>query len=97
MVKYKLGIWRGVGDAMLNSRELSVAFYTEDYVIPGLIGMAPQRFEDISQYLSKGAYWGPNILTIRLTCGGRVFKAAGCGTATAYGCCFGKATPMLIR
>ena len=55
----------GVGDATLNGRELSVASYLTDHVIPCLIGRDAHRVEDIWQYLYKGAYWrrGPVTMT----------------------------------
>ncbi|WP_326525502.1 D-mannonate dehydratase ManD [Sphingomonas sp.] len=55
----------GVGDATLNGRELSVASYLADHVIPCLIGRDAHRIEDIWQYLYKGAYWrrGPVTMT----------------------------------
>jgi hypothetical protein len=55
----------GLGDATLNGRELSVASYLQDHVIPCLIGRDAHRIEDIWQYLYKGAYWrrGPVTMT----------------------------------
>jgi mannonate dehydratase len=55
----------GVGDATLNGRELAVASYLEDHVVPCLIGRDAHRIEDIWQYLYKGAYWrrGPVTMT----------------------------------
>src|SRR5437870_5208580 len=55
----------GLGDATLNGRELSVASYLSDHVIPLLIGRDARRIEDIWQYLYKGAYWrrGPVTMT----------------------------------
>jgi mannonate dehydratase len=47
----------GLGDATLNGRELAVASYLTDHVIPCLIGRDPARIEDIWQYLYRGAYW----------------------------------------
>jgi mannonate dehydratase len=47
----------GIGDATLNGRELSVASYLTDHVIPCLIGRDAHQIEDIWQYLYKGAYW----------------------------------------
>ena len=47
----------GIGDATLNGRELSVATYLEEHVIPCLIGRDPQRIEDIWQFLYRGSYW----------------------------------------
>src|SRR5208282_514228 len=45
----------GLGDATLNGRELAVASYLSDHVIPCLIGRDARRSEDIWQYLAKGA------------------------------------------
>ena len=55
----------GVGDATLNGRELAVASYLADHVVPCLIGRDAHRIEDIWQYLYKGAYWrrGPVTMT----------------------------------
>ena len=55
----------GVGDATLNGRELAVASYLNDHVVPCLIGRDAHRIEDIWQYLYKGAYWrrGPVTMT----------------------------------
>ena len=54
----------GIGDATLNGRELSVASYLSDHVIPTLIGRDAQRIEDIWQYLYKGAYWRRGPVTM---------------------------------
>nr|WP_062339388.1 D-mannonate dehydratase ManD [Herbidospora sakaeratensis] len=55
----------GVGDATLNGRELAVAGYLTEHVVPALIGRDPSRIEDTWQYLYKGAYWrrGPVTMT----------------------------------
>lgn len=55
----------GVGDATLNGRELAVAAYLTEHVVPCLIGRDAHRIEDIWQYLYKGAYWrrGPVTMT----------------------------------
>src|SRR5437762_3205009 len=55
----------GLGDATLNGRELSVASYLADHVVPLLIGRDARRIEDTWQYLYKGAYWrrGPVTMT----------------------------------
>jgi len=55
----------GLGDATLNGRELSVASYLGDHVVPCLIGRDPAQTEDIWQYLYRGAYWrrGPVTMT----------------------------------
>ncbi|WP_294092378.1 D-mannonate dehydratase ManD [Sphingomonas sp.] len=54
----------GVGDATLNGRELAVAAYLTDHVIPCLIGRDAHRIEDIWQYLYKGAYWRRGPVTM---------------------------------
>src|SRR5437867_6961937 len=55
----------GLGDATLNGRELAVASYLEEHVIPCLIGRDPFQSEDMWQYLYRGAYWrgGPVTMT----------------------------------
>src|SRR3954454_4975376 len=55
----------GVGDATLNGRELAVAAYLTEHVIPALIGRDPARIQDTWQYLYQGAYWrrGPVTMT----------------------------------
>jgi mannonate dehydratase len=54
----------GVGDATLNGRELSVASYLDDHVIPCLIGRDAHQIEDIWQYLYRGAYWRRGPVTM---------------------------------
>ena len=54
----------GIGDATLNGRELAVASYLTDHVIPCLIGKDAARIEDIWQYLYKGAYWRRGPVTM---------------------------------
>ena len=55
----------GLGDATLNGRELAVASYLSEHVLPCLIGRDPFQTEDIWQYLYRGAYWrrGPVTMT----------------------------------
>lgn len=55
----------GLGDATLNGRELAVAGYLREHVVPLLIGRDPARIEDMWQYLYRGAYWrrGPVTMT----------------------------------
>ncbi len=55
----------GVGDATLNGRELSVASYLKDHIVPMLVGRDPHQIEDIWQFLYRGAYWrkGPVTMT----------------------------------
>ncbi|WP_037516083.1 D-mannonate dehydratase ManD [Sphingomonas sp. PAMC 26621] len=54
----------GIGDATLNGRELAVASYLTDYVIPCLIGRDAHRIEDIWNFLYKGAYWRRGPVTM---------------------------------
>src|SRR5438105_3596647 len=54
----------GIGDATLNGRELAVASYLNDHLIPLLIGRDARRIEDIWQYLYKGAYWRRGPVTM---------------------------------
>src|ERR671922_1951570 len=54
----------GLGDATLNGRELAVASYLQDHVIPLLIGRDARRIEDTWQYLYKGAYWRRGPVTM---------------------------------
>ncbi|MFK3983245.1 D-mannonate dehydratase ManD [Micromonospora sp. NPDC050397] len=55
----------GYGDATLNGRELSVASYLRDHLVPLLIGRDAARISDTWQYLYRGAYWrrGPVTMT----------------------------------
>ena len=55
----------GLGDATLNGRELAVASYLQEHVIPCLIGRDPRQSEDIWQFLYRGCYWrrGPVTMT----------------------------------
>ena len=52
----------GLGDGTLNGRELAVASYLTDHVIPCILNRDPFQTEDIWQYLYRGAYWrrGPS-------------------------------------
>ena len=54
----------GLGDATLNGRELAVASYLTDHVVPLLIGRDARRIEDIWQYFYKGAYWRRGPVTM---------------------------------
>ena len=54
----------GVGDATLNGRELSVASYLRDHVLPLLAGRDARRIEDTWHYLYKGAYWRRGPVTM---------------------------------
>ena len=55
----------GIGDATLNGRELAVATYLAEHVVPNLIGRDAGRIEDTWQFLYRGAYWrrGPVTMT----------------------------------
>ncbi|WP_447729188.1 D-mannonate dehydratase ManD [Pseudoxanthomonas suwonensis] len=54
----------GLGDATLNGRELAVASYLQDHVVPNLIGRDAGRIEDIWQFLYRGAYWRRGPVTM---------------------------------
>src|SRR5207237_7453014 len=54
----------GLGDATLNGRELAVASYLTDHVVPCLIGRDAHRIEDIWQFLYRGAYWRRGPVTM---------------------------------
>jgi len=54
----------GLGDATLNGRELAVASYLSEHVIPCLIGRDAHQIEDIWQYLYRGAYWRRGPVTM---------------------------------
>lgn len=54
----------GLGDATLNGRELAVASYLNDHVIPCLIGRDAHRIEDTWHYLYRGAYWRRGPVTM---------------------------------
>ncbi len=54
----------GLGDGTLNGRELAVASYLTDHVIPCMIGRDPFQTEDLWQYLYRGAYWRRGPVTM---------------------------------
>jgi mannonate dehydratase len=54
----------GLGDASLNGRELAVASYLTEHVIPCLIGRDAHQIEDLWQYLYRGAYWRRGPVTM---------------------------------
>jgi mannonate dehydratase len=54
----------GIGDATLNGRELAVASYLSEHVVPCLIGRDAHRIGDIWEYLYKGAYWRRGPVTM---------------------------------
>jgi mannonate dehydratase len=54
----------GLGDATLNGRELAVASYLNDHLLPLLIGRDARRIEDTWHYFYKGAYWRRGPVTM---------------------------------
>jgi mannonate dehydratase len=54
----------GLGDGTLNGRELAVASYLTDHVIPCIIGRDSFQTEDIWQYLYRGPYWRRGPVTM---------------------------------
>jgi mannonate dehydratase len=54
----------GLGDGTLNGRELAVASYLEDHLVPCLIGRDSERIEDTWQYFYRGAYWRRGPVTM---------------------------------
>ncbi len=54
----------GLGDGTLNGRELAVASYLTDHVIPCIVGRDPFDTEDIWQYLYRGPYWRRGPVTM---------------------------------
>jgi mannonate dehydratase len=54
----------GLGDATLNGRELAVASYLTDHLIPCLIGRDAHQIEDLWQYFYRGAYWRRGPVTM---------------------------------
>jgi mannonate dehydratase len=54
----------GLGDATLNGRELAVASYLTDHMIPAVIGRDAHAIEDIWQYFYRGAYWRRGPVTM---------------------------------
>jgi len=54
----------GLGDATLNGRELSVASYLHDHVVPLLAGRDAHQIEDTWQLLYRGAYWRRGPVTM---------------------------------
>ena len=54
----------GIGDGTLNGRELAVASYLEDHLLPLIMGRDPDDIEDIWQMLYKGAYWRRGPVTM---------------------------------
>ena len=76
----------GLGDATLNGRELAVASYLSEHVIPCLIGRDPFQIDSPATPL-----WCPTCLTVSPTRACRQISSARCADAavsrpTACGC-----------
>ncbi len=54
----------GLGDATLNGRELAVAGYLRDHVLPLLIDRDAHQIEDTWQFLYRSAYWRRGPVTM---------------------------------
>ena len=54
----------GLGDGTLNGRELAVASYLQDHVVPLLVGRDAHRIEDTWQFLYRSAYWRRGPVTM---------------------------------
>jgi len=54
----------GWGDGTLNGRELAVASYLVDHVVPLLIGRDAHAVENTWQFLYRGAYWRGGPVTM---------------------------------
>ena len=54
----------GLGDATLNGRELAVASYLTDHVVPLLHGRDAHTIEDTWQFLYRSAYWRRGPVTM---------------------------------
>jgi mannonate dehydratase len=54
----------GWGDGTLNGRELAVAAYLSDHVVPLLAGRDAHAVESTWQYLYRGAYWRGGPVTM---------------------------------
>jgi mannonate dehydratase len=54
----------GWGDATLNGRELAVASYLSDHVVPLLPGRDAHAIENTWQFLYRGAYWRGGPITM---------------------------------
>ncbi len=54
----------GLGDGTLNGRELAVAAYLQNHVVPLLIGRDARNTEDTWQFLYRSAYWRRGPVTM---------------------------------
>ena len=59
----------GWGDATLNGRELAVASYLSDHVVPLLPGRDAHAVENTWQFLYRGAYWRGGPVTMAAIAG----------------------------
>ncbi len=59
----------GIGDATLNGRELAVAAYLSEHVVPLLIGREAGDIEAIWQFLYRGSYWRRGPVTMAAIAG----------------------------
>ena len=54
----------GLGDGTLNGRELAVASYLQDHVVPLLLGRDAHAIEDTWQFLYRSSYWRRGPVTM---------------------------------
>jgi mannonate dehydratase len=54
----------GWGDGTLNGRELAVAAYLSEHIVPLLVGRDAHAVESMWQYLYRGAYWRGGPVTM---------------------------------
>src|SRR5688572_11070681 len=54
----------GYGDATLNGRELAVATYLSEHIVPLLLGRDAHQIEDTWQLLYRGVYWRRGPVTM---------------------------------
>jgi mannonate dehydratase len=54
----------GYGDATLNGRELAVATYLSEHIVPLLLGRDAHLIEDTWQLLYRGVYWRRGPVTM---------------------------------
>ena len=63
-IETRSGVY-GLGDATLNGRELAVAAYLQEHIVPNLIGRDAGRIEDTFQFFYRGAYWRRGPVTMK--------------------------------
>ncbi|HET7415016.1 MAG TPA: D-mannonate dehydratase ManD [Arthrobacter sp.] len=54
----------GLGDATLNGRELAVATYLKEHIVPLLLNRDPHNIEDTWQFLYRSSYWRRGPVTM---------------------------------